>query len=39
LIEQVLSIEQELKRDYNIDVNFKRAKEMLEANDGAGEHV
>jgi K(+)-stimulated pyrophosphate-energized sodium pump len=36
LIEQVLSIEQELKRDYNIDVNFKRAKEMLEANDGAG---
>jgi K(+)-stimulated pyrophosphate-energized sodium pump len=36
LIEQVPGIEQELKRDYNIDVNFERAKEMLEANDGAG---
>ncbi len=36
LIEQVPNIKQELKRDYNIDVNFERAKEMLEANDGAG---
>jgi K(+)-stimulated pyrophosphate-energized sodium pump len=36
LIEQVPGIQQELKRDYNIDVNFERAKEMLEANDGAG---
>src|ERR1700686_518262 len=36
LIEQIPGIEQELKRDYNIDVNFERAKEMLEANDGAG---
>jgi K(+)-stimulated pyrophosphate-energized sodium pump len=36
LIEQVPSIKQELKKDYNIDVNFERAKEMLEANDGAG---
>jgi len=24
------------EKDYNIDVNFERAKEMLEANDGAG---
>src|SRR6266849_2329789 len=36
LIEQVPNIKQELKKDYNIDVNFGRAKEMLEANDGAG---
>jgi K(+)-stimulated pyrophosphate-energized sodium pump len=36
LIEQIPSIKQELKKDYNIDVNFERAKEMLEANDGAG---
>ena len=36
LIEQVPGIEGELKRDFNIDVNFQRAKEMLEANDGAG---
>jgi K(+)-stimulated pyrophosphate-energized sodium pump len=36
LIEQVPNIKQELKKDYNMDVNFERAKEMLEANDGAG---
>jgi K(+)-stimulated pyrophosphate-energized sodium pump len=36
LIEQIPGIQQELKRDHNIDVNFERAKEMLEANDGAG---
>src|SRR5664279_3173343 len=36
LIEQVPNIESELKRDYNIDVNFERAKHMLEENDGAG---
>ena len=36
LIEQIPGIQQELKKDYNIDVNFERAKEMLEANDGAG---
>jgi K(+)-stimulated pyrophosphate-energized sodium pump len=36
LIEQVPNIKQELKKAYNIDVNFERAKEMLEANDGAG---
>ncbi|HYL64764.1 MAG TPA: sodium-translocating pyrophosphatase [Candidatus Methylomirabilis sp.] len=36
LIEQIPGIAQELKKDHNIDVNFGRAKEMLEANDGAG---
>src|SRR5713226_12110 len=36
LIEQIPGIKQQLKKDYNIDVNFERAKEMLEANDGAG---
>ncbi len=36
LIEQVPNIKSELKKDFNIDVNFERAKEMLEANDGAG---
>jgi K(+)-stimulated pyrophosphate-energized sodium pump len=36
LIEQVPGIRQELKKDHGFDVNFERAKEMLEANDGAG---
>ena len=36
LIEQVPGIEGELKRDFNISVNFERAKYLLEANDGAG---
>ena len=37
LIEQVPNVAQELKRDFNVeDVNFEHAKEMLEANDGAG---
>src|SRR2546427_2607878 len=36
LIEQIPNIEQELKRDYDIDVVFERAKHNLEANDGAG---
>ena len=36
LIENVPGIEAELKRDYNIDVNFERAKHLLEENDGAG---
>jgi K(+)-stimulated pyrophosphate-energized sodium pump len=36
LIEQIPGIKGELKKDYDIDVNFGRAKEMLEANDGAG---
>jgi K(+)-stimulated pyrophosphate-energized sodium pump len=36
LIEQVPNIEAELKKDYNITVNFERAKHLLEENDGAG---
>ena len=36
LIEQIPGVKGELKRDYGIDVNFERAKAMLEANDGAG---
>jgi K(+)-stimulated pyrophosphate-energized sodium pump len=36
LIEQEPNIKAELKKDYNIDVDFARAKEMLEENDGAG---
>ena len=36
LIEQLPGIEAELKKDFNIDVNFERAKHLLEANDGAG---
>jgi K(+)-stimulated pyrophosphate-energized sodium pump len=36
LIEQIPGIEAELKRDYKIDVNFAHAKDLLEANDGAG---
>jgi len=36
LIETIPGIEAELKKDYNIDVKFERAKDLLEANDGAG---
>jgi K(+)-stimulated pyrophosphate-energized sodium pump len=36
LIEAVPNIKQELKSDFNMDVNFERAKELLEENDGAG---
>ncbi|HWB32514.1 MAG TPA: sodium-translocating pyrophosphatase [Acidobacteriaceae bacterium] len=36
LIENVPNIEGELKKDFNIDVQFERAKHLLEANDGAG---
>jgi K(+)-stimulated pyrophosphate-energized sodium pump len=36
LIEQVPNAKQDLKRDFTIDVNFERAKDLLEANDGAG---
>jgi K(+)-stimulated pyrophosphate-energized sodium pump len=35
-IETLPNIREELKRDYNFDVDFERAKELLEANDGAG---
>ena len=34
LIEQVPAAE--IKRDFNVDVNFERAKHLLEENDGAG---
>jgi K(+)-stimulated pyrophosphate-energized sodium pump len=36
LIETIPDIKQELKKDYGFDVNFERAKDLLEANDGAG---
>jgi K(+)-stimulated pyrophosphate-energized sodium pump len=36
LIEQIPNVQGELKRNFNIDVNFDRAKHLLEANDGAG---
>jgi K(+)-stimulated pyrophosphate-energized sodium pump len=36
VIESVPNIKQELKRDYGFDVNFERAKHLLEENDGAG---
>ncbi|HEV7890067.1 MAG TPA: sodium-translocating pyrophosphatase [Pyrinomonadaceae bacterium] len=36
LIEQVPNVVEEVKRDYNVTVNFERAKHLLEENDGAG---
>jgi K(+)-stimulated pyrophosphate-energized sodium pump len=36
VIEGIPNIKQELKRDYGFDVNFERAKHLLEENDGAG---
>jgi K(+)-stimulated pyrophosphate-energized sodium pump len=36
LIENVPNIEAELKKEFNIDAKFERAKYLLEANDGAG---
>jgi len=36
LIEQVPNVESEVKKDFGINVNFDRAKHLLEANDGAG---
>jgi K(+)-stimulated pyrophosphate-energized sodium pump len=36
LIEQVPNVEAEIKKDFNMPVNFDRAKHLLEANDGAG---
>ncbi len=36
LIEQVPNITAELKRDFKMDANFERAKDLLEENDGAG---
>jgi K(+)-stimulated pyrophosphate-energized sodium pump len=36
LIEQIPNVKEELKKDFNMDANFARAKDLLEANDGAG---
>jgi K(+)-stimulated pyrophosphate-energized sodium pump len=36
VIESLPNIKQELKRTFGFDVNFERAKHMLEENDGAG---
>jgi K(+)-stimulated pyrophosphate-energized sodium pump len=36
LIEQIPNIQGELKKDFNFDANFVRAKDLLEENDGAG---
>jgi K(+)-stimulated pyrophosphate-energized sodium pump len=35
-IEAIPGIKQELRRDFGFDVNFERAKHLLEENDGAG---
>ena len=36
MIESLPGIKQELKKDFGFDVNFERAKHLLEENDGAG---
>jgi K(+)-stimulated pyrophosphate-energized sodium pump len=36
LIEAVPHVQAEIKKDFNMEVNFERAKHLLEANDGAG---
>ncbi len=36
LIEQVPNVEAEIKKDFNMAVKFDRSKNLLEANDGAG---
>ena len=36
LIETIPNVEQEIKKDFGMDVNFGRAKDLLEENDGAG---
>ena len=36
LIEQVPNVQGEIKKDFNLSVNFDRSKHLLEANDGAG---
>ncbi|HYK88984.1 MAG TPA: sodium-translocating pyrophosphatase, partial [Acidobacteriota bacterium] len=36
VIEQIPGIKAELRKDYDIDVNFETAKHLLEENDGAG---
>jgi K(+)-stimulated pyrophosphate-energized sodium pump len=36
VIESIPNIKQEIKKEYGFDVNFERAKHLLEENDGAG---
>ena len=36
LIEQVPGVRQQIRKDYGFDVDFERAKALLEENDGAG---
>jgi K(+)-stimulated pyrophosphate-energized sodium pump len=36
MIETLPDVRQEIKKDYGFDVNFERAKHLLEENDGAG---
>jgi K(+)-stimulated pyrophosphate-energized sodium pump len=36
LIESVPNVKAEIKKDFNMEVDFERAKYLLEANDGAG---
>ncbi|MGH9962617.1 MAG: sodium/proton-translocating pyrophosphatase, partial [Pyrinomonadaceae bacterium] len=36
LIEQIPNVEEEVKNDFKMNVNFARAKHLLEENDGAG---
>jgi K(+)-stimulated pyrophosphate-energized sodium pump len=36
LIEQVTGVKQQIKKEYGFDVNFEKAKDLLEENDGAG---
>ena len=36
MIEEIPGIEDELERDYDVDVRWETAKQMLEENDGAG---
>jgi K(+)-stimulated pyrophosphate-energized sodium pump len=36
LIEQIPDFKQQIKKDHGFDVNFEKAKELLEENDGAG---
>jgi K(+)-stimulated pyrophosphate-energized sodium pump len=36
MIEQIPNVKAEIKKDFNIDVNFERSKDLLEENDGAG---
>jgi K(+)-stimulated pyrophosphate-energized sodium pump len=36
MIEHVRGVRESLRRDYGFDVNFERAKHLLEENDGAG---